>query len=105
MTTKRAPKPLSKIEKFYIENTCSDKTVEDLCKEISKSKQLVQDYYQECLTKKQTESKMTADKLMNVNSKQGYAIMSKEASEFGEQNRTAREVKTPSHIHKIKPDK
>ena len=97
--------PLSKIEKFYIENNCRASTLEDLCKEIKKSKQLVEKYYKECVDKQQSEDKITADKLMNVNSKQGYAIMSREASEFGEQNRTAREVKTPSHIHKIKPDK
>ena len=101
MAKKTTVKPaLSKVEKFYIENN-SDLSVEEICKDIKKNEKLVSEYHSQCLEK--TKQADTIDKLMVVDSKNGYAVMTKEASEKGEKTRTQRSSpRDKNHIHKIR---
>lgn len=92
---------LSKAEKFYIENNCNELTMQEICNDLECKEDIVSIYYNECLDN--FKKKDTIDKMMNVNSKAGYAVMSKEASEKGETTKRSDPNKSLSkHIHKIR---
>jgi hypothetical protein len=92
---------LSKAEKFYIENNCKKLSLEEVCRDLECEEGLVSTFYNECLDS--LKNKDTIDKLMIVNSKAGYAVMSKEASSKGESTRR-KNISSPvsEHIHKIR---
>ena len=94
---------LSKVQKFYIESKCSSMTLSDICSDLGLDKSVVSSYYDEC--KNKATNDFTVDKLMNINSKRGYAVMSKEASERGDASKKQATKTDPNHIHKIRADK
>ena len=98
-----AVEDLSKVQKFYVESKCSSMTLSDVSSDLGLDQSLVSSYYDECKTK--AEKDFTVDKLMNINSKRGYAVMSQEASEKGDATKKAPAKRDTSHIHKIRPDK
>lgn len=91
---------LSKAEKFYIENNFQRLSIDELCGDLECTAEKIEKYYNECVDR--AKSADTIDKLMIVNSKSGYAIMSKEASEKGEATRKRSVLPTANHIHKIR---
>jgi len=94
-------KELSKIEKFYIEKNCGNMDIEEICNDISCDKTVASKYYNECVDKAQKAD--TIDKMMVVDSKNGYTVMTKGASEKGEKTRRSEPNKALSkHIHKIR---
>ena len=103
MAKKTAKRNLSKVEKFYIEQNCSNSTLEEISKDIGCSQNIASSYYTECLDK--IEKADTIDKLMNVNTKSGFAVMTKEASEKGDATKTRKNQKAAEHIHKIRQDR
>ena len=103
MDKKTAKRNLSKVEKFYIEQNCSNSTLEEISKDIGCPQNIASSYYKECVDK--AEKGDTIDKLMNVNTKSGFAVMTKEASEKGDATKTRKNQKAAEHIHKIRQDK
>jgi hypothetical protein len=97
---KTKPAPLSVVEKFYIENHCKTLSLETISENLECSEDRVKDFYTESVDKQN--SSFTVDKLMAINSKRGYAIMTKEASEKGEANKSAGRSPLSTHIHQIK---
>lgn len=95
---------LDKVTKFYIEKNCNELSLDQICADTQLDKNSIESYYHACLDNEKKND--TIDKLMSVNTKKGYAVMTKEASEKGEQNKQNpnRRNKT-EHIHKIRADK
>lgn len=93
-------KTLSKVEKFYIEQNCRVSTLEAISKDMGCDQEIISPYYSECVDK--IEKSNTIDKLMNVNTKSGFAVMTKEASEKGDATRKKKDQKKVEHIHKIR---
>jgi hypothetical protein len=92
---------LSKAEKFYVESNCKKISLEEICDDLECKEDVVSAFYNECLD--DLKNKDTIDKLMIVNSKAGYAVMSKEASSKGESTKRPSNNKHLSeHIHKIR---
>jgi hypothetical protein len=91
------------VEKFYIEHNCHKMTLESICEDLKCSPEYAEAYYKECLDKVKRPD--TIDKLMMVNSKRGYAIMSKEASERGEATKKTATRPLSEHIHRIRGNK
>ena len=106
MPKKRATKPLTKAEKFYIEQNCESADMEAVAKDLRRSPSVIQKYYDECLTSKQESDSISAGDLMVTNKQRGYTVMTREASEVGESNRKAKDNvlsgKLKGHIHTIK---
>lgn len=104
-STRTKKEPLDKVTKFYIQNHCKSLSVEQLCEDTAiADKSAVEAYYNECLDK--IEKQNTIDKFMNVNTKQGYAVMTQEASEKGESGKKTKTTpKSNAHIHKIRADR
>lgn len=107
MATKKRTTPktketeLSKAEKFYIEQNCNTLDLETICKDIGNDSLQVKAFLHDCIEKSKKED--TIDKLMIVDSKNGYAVMTRGASEKGEKNRRREPNKALSqHIHKIR---
>ena len=97
---KLVKRTLSKVEKFYIEKNCSNHALSEICKDLGCAENVASSYYSECLAN--IKKADTIDKLMVVDSKNGYAVMTKEASEKGETTKPERTVRLDtSHIHKI----
>jgi hypothetical protein len=94
------PAPLSVVEKFYIENNCKSLSLETISETLESNEDRVKEFYAECVDKQN--SSFTVDKLMTINSKRGYAIMTKEASEKGEATKSAGRSPLSTHIHQIK---
>ncbi len=94
---------LSKAEKFYVDSNCGILSLEELCSDLGCEISYIEKYYNECVDKNSRSN--TIDKLMIVNSKSGYAIMSKEASEKGESTRKRSQPPLSEHIHKIRKDR
>jgi len=94
---------LSKVHKFYIESKCSAMTLSDISSDLGLDESIVSSYYYEC--KNKASNDFTVDKLMNINSKRGYAVMSKEASEIGDASKKRATKRDTKHIHKIRADK
>lgn len=97
---KTTQKTLSKVEKFYIEENCINTTLESISKDMGYAEEIVSPYYTECLDK--IKKSDTIDKLMNVNTKSGFAVMTREASEKGDATRKKKDQKAVEHIHKIR---
>lgn len=101
MAKKTASKrTLSKVEKFYIEKNCGASTLESISKDIGCPEDVISTYYNECIDR--IEKSNTIDKLMNVNSKSGFAVMTKQASEKGDATRKTKNQKSAEHIHRIR---
>lgn len=94
---------LSVVEKFYIQHNCKTLDLETICKDINNYSLKVKAFLNECL--ENLDRSDTIDKLMNVNSKSGYAVMTKEASEKGDATKKRGKAPDTKHIHKIRPDK
>lgn len=94
---------LSKAEKFYIESNCIELSLAEIQADLKSDSSTIENYYNDCLDRKKNEN--TIDKLMIVNSKSGYTVMSKEASEKGEATRKKSTPPLSNHIHRIRPDK
>lgn len=101
--SKKSLDELSVVEKFYIENHCSKLTLEAICTDLNREQESVEGYYNECLDKQKSGD--TIDKLMIVNSKKGYAIMSREASERSETKKGSGKNPLSEHIHRIRKDR
>jgi hypothetical protein len=98
---KLVKRTLSKVEKFYIEKNCYNHTLTEICKDLGCAENIASSHYEECLAN--IKKADTIDKLMVVDSKNGYAVMTKEASEKGEKTKPERTVRLDtSHIHKIR---
>lgn len=94
-------KELSKVEKFYIENNINTMELSDICNDLGCDLSTASKYYDECIDRLKKAD--TIDKLMIVNSKAGYAVMSKEASSKGESTkRKNSNGQSSEHIHKIR---
>jgi hypothetical protein len=102
-TIKNNEYELSKVEKFSIENNCKSLSLDQLCDDLKCSAESIEKYYNECIEGQKRAD--TIDKLMIVNSKGGYAIMSKEASEKGEATRKRTSPPLSEHIHRIRPQR
>lgn len=102
-TVKNNEYELSKAEKFYIENNCKSLSLDQLCEDLKCPSKSIEKYYNECIESHKKAD--TIDKLMIVNSKGGYAIMSKEASEKGEATRKRTKPPLSEHIHRIRPQR
>lgn len=102
MSNKKSNKlvPLSLIEKFYIENNCNALSLDTISEHLASNEDRVREFFAECVDKQNR--MFTVDKLMTVNSKRGYAIMTKEASEKGESTKSAGRSPLSAHIHQIK---
>jgi hypothetical protein len=101
--SKKTTDDLSVVEKFYIENHCSKLTLESICTDLNREQENVEAYYNECLDRQKSAD--TIDKLMIVNSKKGYAIMSREASERSETKKRSETNSLSEHIHRIRKNK
>lgn len=99
----KATDGLSKVQKFYIESKHSSMTLSDVSSDLGLDKSVVSSYYDEC--KNKATNNFTVDKLMNINSKRGYAVMSQEASEKGDASKRQAKKTDTNHIHKIRADK
>lgn len=98
---KTTSRTLSKVERFYIEKNCSQMSLTDICNDIGCSETIASKHYSECVDK--IKNANTIDKLMVIDSKNGYAVMTKEASEKGEATKPQRTVRLDTnHIHKIR---
>ena len=102
-TVKNNEYELSKAEKFYVENNCKSLSLDQLCEDLKCWAESIEKYYNQCLENNKKAD--TIDKLMIVNSKGGYAIMSKEASEKGEATRKRTTPPLSEHIHRIRPQR
>lgn len=117
MPKKRATKPLTKAERFYIEQHCVSSDAETVAKDLRRSQSVIQKYYDQCLTKREqadtievetqeSEGNITAGDLMVSNKQRGYTVMTREASEVGEANRKRTDNvmsgKLKGHIKNIK---
>lgn len=124
MPKKRATKPLTKAERFYIEQHCVSSDAETVAKDLRRSQSVIQKYYDQCLTKREqadtievdgqtseaetqeSEGNITAGDLMVSNKQRGYTVMTREASEVGEANRKRTDNilsgKLKGHIRNIK---
>jgi hypothetical protein len=92
---------LSKAEKFYIDNNCKTLSLKEICNDLECTEDLAVSFYNECLDS--LKNKDTIDKMMVVDSKNGYAVMTKGASEKSEKTRRSEPSKALSkHIHKIR---
>jgi hypothetical protein len=102
MASKKSVKQseLSVAEKFYIEYNCKSLSLETMSENLECDEDRIKDFYNECVDKQN--SSHTIDKLMAINSKRGYAIMTKEASEKGEATKGKSRSPLSNHIHKIK---
>lgn len=94
---------LTKADKFYIDNKCDQLSLAEISSDLGYSESTVEGYYTQCLDK--VKKADTIDKLMVVNSKNGYAVMTREASEKGESTRKKSTVPPANHIHKIRPER
>ena len=97
--------PLSKAEKFYIENNV-ESDIESISKDLDRSLQIVTKYIKENCSK-------TAPRIINVsnlmakNEDRGVTIMTESASSASDSNKQIRKKPAPSwqqSIHKIKED-
>jgi hypothetical protein len=91
---------LTKADQFYVENKCGELSLEQMSNDLNYPSSVIESYYNQCLDKKKKAD--TIDKLMVVNSKNGYAVMTKEASEKGEENRRRSSQPPENHIHRIR---
>lgn len=102
MAKKRVTKrTLSKAEKFYITNKCATCSLEEVSRDLECPESVVSAFYSECLD--ELKRKDTIDNLMIKDKKNGCTVMTKEASEKGENTRKSRSIrKDTNHIHKIR---
>jgi len=79
--------PLSKAEKFYIENKHIDTEIETLCKELDRAKSIVKTHIAKC---KKEEDKSKAHDISSQFAKNdsGATIMTPNASEMGDAFKT-----------------
>jgi len=101
--------PLSKIEKFYIENN-RDKTVSELAKDLGRHQKTITKHIdsievkKEHIAKSKDEENQIAGELMARNEKYGVAIMTQEASMAGEGTSEPKNTFNPDIMSKIKDD-
>ena len=103
--TKKTGK-LTKVEKFYIENN-TDKTAEEIAKDLNRTKSSV-DKHIKTLDRSSHTSEAKSDPdvsgLMGHKEGRGVTIMTRAASERGDETRSSRTSKSRHHnaIHTIK---
>ena len=108
MTTKNKG-PLSKVEKFYIENN-KGKTVSELAKDLGRNQKTIAKHIdsievaKEHIAKSKNEGGLTAGELMARNEKYGVAIMTQDASMAGEGTSEPKSTFNPDIMSKIKDD-
>ena len=100
--------PLSKVEKFYIENN-KDKTVSELAKDLGRNQKTITKHIdsievtKEHIAKSKSEGP-TSGELMARNEKYGVAIMTQDASMAGEGTSEPKNRFNPDIMSKIKDD-
>lgn len=92
---------LSKTDLFYIEQNFSSMSIDDLAKDIGVSTDAIQERYDSFVAKKKADALRT-DNLMKIDSKRGYTVMTREASEKNEAQRKRGSIGDNKHIHKIR---
>lgn len=92
---------LSKADLFYIKTKCLEMSIDDISKDLGLLNEFIEDYYNKCVAEKTAES-LRADKLMNVSTKKGFAVMSQAASEKIDGRRKVASLGNAQHIHKIR---
>lgn len=99
--------PLSNKEKKFIDEN-SELSVEDLCKELDRSKNIVSNYKKE---KPETKQKATTTPTHNLFARKkdrGVVVMTETASATSDENKKNRKQKMPNRyrdiIHKIRED-
>jgi len=108
MTTKHKG-PLSKVEKFYIENN-KDKKASELAKDLGRNQKTITKYIDSIevvkkhIAKSKSEGQPTAGELMAKNEKYGVSIMTQEASMAGEGPSSPKNTFNPDIMSKIKDD-
>ena len=109
--TAKGKGPLSKVEKFYIEQNCSSQSTKEIAKDISRSVKAVEKHL--ASTKKEASSHIAKAKseepnagdLMIRNEKYGVSIMSQEASMSGDDSPPSQKnTFNPNVMHKIKKE-
>ena len=101
--------PLTKVEKFYIDNN-KDKPIKELVADLSRTKKTIQKYLDGLnsvdtghITTSKSESPNAGD-MMIKNEIYGVSIMTQEASMAGEDLSRQRNKFNPDVMHKIKGD-
>ena len=98
--------PLSKAEKFYIENKHTDTEVDTLCKELDRAKSIVKTHIAKC---QKEEDKSNAHNIGSQFAKNdnGATIMTPNASEMGDafKGKTSETVRQNNCITSIKREK
>ena len=108
MTTKHKG-PLSKVEKFYIENN-KNKTASELTKDLGRNQKTITKHIdsievtKEHIAKSKSGDAPTAGELMARNEKYGVSIMTQEASMAGEGPSEPKNTFNPDIMSKIKDD-
>ena len=101
--------PLTKVEKFYIDNN-QDQPVKELATDLSRTEKTVQKYLDTLssddtghIAKSKSDAPSVGD-MMIKNEKYGVSVMTQEASMAGETLAQQKDKLDPDVIHKIKDD-
>ncbi len=78
--------PLSKIEKFYIQNNFEEMSVDDMAKDLDRAKSVVKAYSSKCTP--QVQKKETRLSQQIVSNKRGSTIMTENGSVLSDEIRT-----------------
>lgn len=106
-------KILNKVEKFYIENNCMELSLAEIQSDLKLTKTMIEKYYNQCketkqkeLDKQAEENIITAGKLMNRKQDRGVVVMTKESSQWSDENRTKAKIneKSRQHIHRFREE-
>tara|TARA_B100000029_G_scaffold480239_1_gene528065 strand:- start:1175 stop:1504 length:330 start_codon:yes stop_codon:yes gene_type:complete len=102
--------PLTKVEKFYIDNN-KNKKIEELAEDLSRTKKTIKKYLDTIVDSseashiaKAKSDSPTAGDMMLKNERYGVSIMTQEASMNGDATAVKSNKFNPSFLHKIKDD-
>jgi len=102
--------PLSKVEKFYIDNNAGS-PAKQLADDLNRSPKTIEKYLQsskketkEHVAKTKQQEDLEAGSLMGKNEKYGVTIMNEQASMAGEQTPSAKSNFNPDTMYRIKED-
>tara|TARA_Y100000034_G_C6809771_1_gene363839 strand:- start:654 stop:983 length:330 start_codon:yes stop_codon:yes gene_type:complete len=102
--------PLTKVEKFYIDNN-KNKKVEELAEDLSRTEKAIKKYLDATaqpddnnhIAKAKSDSP-TAGDMMIKNERYGVSIMTQEASMNGDESKSKSSQLNPNFVHKMKED-
>tara|TARA_R110002020_G_scaffold846_5_gene4199 strand:+ start:552 stop:881 length:330 start_codon:yes stop_codon:yes gene_type:complete len=102
--------PLTKVEKFYIDNN-KDKKVEELAEDLSRTEKAIKKHLDTVATSNETNhiakaksDSPTAADMMIKNERYGVSIMTQEASMSGDESKSKSSKLNPNFVHKMKDE-